>query len=309
MKGAAGNSKLEEKVTQLLQWSTKAPLIKLSSEKFNYFARTKPKNYSIVAMFTALKPQRRCTICQEAKGEFDIVANSYRVSSEFSSKLFFVMIDIDEGGAEAFQALRLTSAPTYFHFPGTGKRQPEDSFSASRFGISAEALAKWVAERTDVHFTIVRPPNYTAMMIWLVAVLLGLIIAYWNRENLSTLFDPTKWAILAMGLVFIMISGQMWNVIRGPPFSHRNPQTGEAGYFSGTGQYQFIAETYIVLGLYAAMSLGVVLINRDTTLPLSPSAEKVTLIIGLILLVGVFSFLLSIFKMKYHGYPYRLFFG
>ena len=64
MKGAARNSKLEEKVTQLLQWSTKAPLIKLSSEKFNYFARTKPKNYSIVAMFTALKPQRRCTICQ-----------------------------------------------------------------------------------------------------------------------------------------------------------------------------------------------------------------------------------------------------
>ena len=24
-----------------------------------------------------------------------------------------------------------------------------------------------------------------------------------------------------------MISGQMWNQIRGPPFAHRNPQTGE----------------------------------------------------------------------------------
>ena len=43
--------------------------------------------------------------CREAKGEFDIVANSYRVSSEFSSKLFFVMIDIDDNGADAFQAV------------------------------------------------------------------------------------------------------------------------------------------------------------------------------------------------------------
>jgi len=25
----------------------------------------------------------------------------------------------------------------------------------------------------------------------------------------------------------MMISGQMWNHIRGPPYAHRNPQTGE----------------------------------------------------------------------------------
>ncbi len=70
--------------------------------------------------------------------------------------------------------------------------------------------------------------------------------------------------------VFVMISGQMWNHIRGPPFSHRNPQTGEVvsssyvhvcmyvlficglyvqGYFSGTSQYQFIAETYFIFVL------------------------------------------------------------
>ena len=27
--------------------------------------------------------------------------------------------------------------------------------------------------------------------------------------------------------IMVMISGQMWNHIRGPPFAHRNPQTGE----------------------------------------------------------------------------------
>ena len=28
-------------------------------------------------------------------------------------------------------------------------------------------------------------------------------------------------------IAFIMISGQMWNHIRNPPYAHRNPQTGE----------------------------------------------------------------------------------
>ena len=36
-----------------------------------------------------------------------------------------------------------------------------------------------------------------------------------------TLFCHTQ------GVIFVMISGQMWNQIRGPPFAHRNPQTGD----------------------------------------------------------------------------------
>lgn len=28
-------------------------------------------------------------------------------------------------------------------------------------------------------------------------------------------------------VVFAMTSGQMWNHIRGPPYAHRNPQTGQ----------------------------------------------------------------------------------
>jgi len=28
-------------------------------------------------------------------------------------------------------------------------------------------------------------------------------------------------------VIFAMTSGQMWNHIRGPPFMHKNPQTGQ----------------------------------------------------------------------------------
>lgn len=46
-------------------------------------------------------------LLREAHDEFQIVANSWRYSSHYSSELFFVMVDIDEGGVEAFQQVLL----------------------------------------------------------------------------------------------------------------------------------------------------------------------------------------------------------
>ena len=43
---------------------------------------------------------------REAHDEFQVVANSWRYSNHYTSELFFVMVDIDEGGVEAFQQVR-----------------------------------------------------------------------------------------------------------------------------------------------------------------------------------------------------------
>lgn len=43
-----------------------------------------------------------------------------------------------------------------------------------------------------------------------------------------------------------MISGQMWNHIRGPPLMHRNQQ-GSITYIHNSSQGQFIVETYIII--------------------------------------------------------------
>lgn len=88
----------------------------------------------------------------EAFDEFTILANSWRYSQQYSSDLFFVKVDIDEDGMDAFQQVRtsscvsdflpaveyvvlqmhLTTAPTYFHFPATGKRKAEDKYDIAR---------------------------------------------------------------------------------------------------------------------------------------------------------------------------------
>lgn len=43
-----------------------------------------------------------------------------------------------------------------------------------------------------------------------------------------------------------MVSGQMWNHIRSPPFVHKT-QSGGIAYIHGSSQGQFIFETYIII--------------------------------------------------------------
>ncbi|CAF1212756.1 unnamed protein product, partial [Didymodactylos carnosus] len=93
---------LSEKIEQLTEWSLKKPVIRLNNERFKHYVKTPPRNYSMIIMLTALSPQRQCAICKQAHDEFQIVAQSWRYSSAFSNKIFFAMVDFDEG-SEVFQ--------------------------------------------------------------------------------------------------------------------------------------------------------------------------------------------------------------
>lgn len=65
-----------------------------------------------------------------------------------------------------------------------------------------------------------------AVVMGLLVILIGGLL-YIRRKNLEFLYNRTYWAIGALCVVFAMTSGQMWNHIRGPPYAHRNPQTGQ----------------------------------------------------------------------------------
>lgn len=65
-------------------------------------------------------PHRGCSICRQAHDEFLIVANSWRFSPHFSTKLFFAMVDYDEG-SDIFQQLGINSAPVFLYFSEKGK--------------------------------------------------------------------------------------------------------------------------------------------------------------------------------------------
>lgn len=296
---------LNEKIEQLTDWSLKKPVIRLNTENFKHFVKTNIKNYSVIVMLTALNTQRQCQICRPADNEYQIIAQSWRYSGQFSNKLFFAMVDFDDA-PEVFQMLKTASAPQFIHFPRKGKPKSADFFDISRVGFSAEQIAKWVYERSDIQIKIFRPPNYSGFLLLVIVSLMVGAILYVKRNNLEFLYNKNTWSFIVIGFILIFISGQMWNQIRNPPPVHRS-ESGQIGFFAGSHGYQFIAETYIVLVLYGAIIAGFICMNEAPAV--DDTNKKSSVILCGVLLVSIFfSIILYIFRSKYQGYPYRLFF-
>ncbi|KYN07337.1 Tumor suppressor candidate 3 [Cyphomyrmex costatus] len=297
-----GNS-LAERVQQLSEMTMKKSILKFNLSKFKQYIKAPPRNYSIIVMFTAMTPHRQCQICRHANDEFTIVANSFRYSNLFSNKLFFVSIDFDEG-PEVFRLLKLNTAPVYMHFPPKGKPKAADTMDIQRVGFSAEAIAKWIGERTDIQIRIFRPPNYSGTVGFALLVVIVAVGLYLRRNNLDFIYNKNLWGFCALFFVTNMTSGQMWNHIRGPPLVHKSPN-GNVAYIHGSSQGQFIVETYMVMIMNGAVVLGMILMTEAAARKGDVKKRKILAVIGAVLVALFFSFLLSIFRNKAQGYPYR----
>ncbi|KAK6620474.1 hypothetical protein RUM44_006875 [Polyplax serrata] len=266
-----------------------------------------PRNYSMIIMFNAMAPQRQCVICRYASEEFQIVANSFRYSQAYSNKLFFGVVDFDEG-TDVFNIMKLNTAPAFIHFPAKGKPKPADNMDIQRVGFGAEAIAKWINDRTDVQIRIFRPPNYSGAVAFFMifTVICGFLYVRRNTLDFSKFYNKNLWGTFALMFTLAMVSGQMWNHIRSPPFVHKM-QNGGIAYIHGSSQGQFIFETYIIIVLEGLMVLGMILMTE--------AAQKKDVIkrktlagIALFLFFIFFSLILAIFRTKAHGYPYSLLF-
>ncbi|XP_016103175.1 tumor suppressor candidate 3-like [Sinocyclocheilus grahami] len=55
---------MAEKVEQMMEWSSRRSVIRMNGDKFRRFVKAPPRNYSVIVMFTALQPQRQCSVCR-----------------------------------------------------------------------------------------------------------------------------------------------------------------------------------------------------------------------------------------------------
>ncbi|CAJ0942089.1 unnamed protein product, partial [Mesorhabditis belari] len=286
---------LDEKVRTLQDWLHKKPLMNLNMERWRNLVRSQPRNYSMFVMFTALSPGVNCPICKPAYDEFHILANSFRYAYPELKQAYFAIVDYEEA-PNIFQQMNLNTAPVLYHFGPklTGKKKPEQ-MDFQRHGIDADAMGRFIAEHTEIQIRVLRPPNYAAPVVVLLLVMLILGLLYMKRNNLEFLYNRTSWGCVCLCIVFVFMSGQMWNHIRGPPFVMTNPNTRETSFIHGSTQFQLISETYIVAVLYAAVTLGFILMNDPLDVK---SKSEVMVFIGLGLVAVFFSLLLSIFRSK-----------
>ena len=316
---------LDEKVRTLQEHLYKKPILHLNMDKWRSLVRTQPRNYSMFVMFTALSSSVNCAICKPAYDEFFILANSYRYAYTDSRLMYFALVDYEEAPA-IFQQMNLNTAPILYHFGAKtqGKKKPEQ-MDFSRHGFDADAMSRFVHDQTEVTIRVLRPPNYAAPVVVLLLALLVLGLLYMKRNNLEFLYNRTCWATICVFITFIFMSGQMWNHIRGPPFVMTNPNSRETSFIHGSTQYQLVAETYIVGILYAVVAFGFIYMNdsavaqektkeektskKSKQLPMLSMPPNAGVLLGLGLVVVFFSFHLSVFRSKYHGYPYSFLFS
>ena len=140
--------------------------------------------------------------------------------------------------------MKLNSAPVFMHFPAKGKPKKLDSMDIQRVGFGADAIAKWIGERTEVNIRVFRPPNYTGTIAMFALFCVTAVLVYMRRNNLEFLYNKNAWGLIALVFVFSMTSGQMWNHIRGPPLVHKT-QGGQVAYIHGSSQVSFRSVIFV----------------------------------------------------------------
>uniref|UniRef100_A0A914CGI9 Uncharacterized protein n=1 Tax=Acrobeloides nanus TaxID=290746 RepID=A0A914CGI9_9BILA len=169
--------------------------------------------------------------------------------------------------------------------------------------------------------------------IFWVILLLSLNILYLWINGTDIFFKRSFWGFLIVMFALTFISGQKWNQINGPPFAIRSSQSKEMHYIYPSNRVQLVAESLIVMSFYGAVALGVIFMNEafewkvdlkeKEGQQLSLKENKairskisryriykyIMIYAGLGIIVVFFSYLISIFRMKVHGYPLRFLFA
>lgn len=299
-----GGSSLSERVSQLKDITLKKTVIHMNGLKFKEYVKSTPRNYSFIVMLTAMESHRQCSICGYVYDEFMVAVKSFRMTYGISDVVFFGVVDFDSG-SDVFQLLKVNTAPVVMHFPPKGKMKNIDTLDMQRVGFSAEVIGRWITDRTELEFKVLRTPNYLGTFILFVTFFCGSVVMYFKQENIEYLQNKSVWAFIAVIFCLIMTSGQMWNHIRGPPFYHRS-SSGVNVYVHGSSQGQFIVETYIVFLLnvgFVACIIGI--IETNSSEGELRKRKKLLSIACMVSASFIFSLLLSIFRAKAGGYPYR----
>lgn len=96
--------------------------------------------------------------------------------------------------------MKLNTAPALIHFPPKGKPKPADNMDIQRVGFSAEAISKWIADRTDIQIRIFRPPNYSGAVAFFMVftVICGFLYMRRNTLDFSKFYNKNLWGTFAL---------------------------------------------------------------------------------------------------------------
>ncbi|KAL2833219.1 hypothetical protein BDW59DRAFT_138291 [Aspergillus cavernicola] len=273
---------------------------------------SKPRDYYAAVILTAMESRFGCVLCREFQPEFDLIARSWnKGSTPDDFKLLFGTLDFNNGKA-AFQRLMLQTAPVLLVFPPTIGPYARVDDSPMRFDFSGPISADQVYAWINRHLPdgpkppLVRPINYMRIVSG-VTILMGVVTLFTvlSPYILPIVRNRNLWAAFSLVAILLFTSGHMFNHIRKVPYVAGDGRGG-ISYFAGGFSNQFGMETQIVAAMYAVLSFSAIGLAMKVPRIADKKSQQVAVVIWGVVLLGTYSFLLSVFRAKNGGYPFFL---
>lgn len=170
---------------------------------------------------------------------------------------------------------------------------------------------------------IVRPVNY-ARILGVMTLLLGLVSVFTLALPylLPLLQNRNLWAAISLISVLLFTSGHMFNHIRKVPYVTGDGK-GSITYFAGGFSNQLGLESQIIAAICklfkkeprvnctdnaqdGVLSFTVIALTLKTSRIIDTKAQQASVVIWSVILLVMYSFLMSIFRTKSGGYPFFL---
>jgi len=264
------------------------------------------RTWSAAIQFTAMDKRRKCSPCKEFNPAWDTVAKAWtKAPTEHRNTHFFATIDFDNAQA-VFQRLNLMSAPVVTVYPAAeGSRKPASGRTdPSKYdfsnGFDAAPLAEQLSHHTPIPIPYQAPINWGKIASTVLSAAALLLFARFCKPVLTGRF---VWVIITVIPSLAFMGGLMFVQIRGSPWEMQNGQWLAQGHSNQFGkEVQMVA---IIYGALAGAFLALVLITPYV----SPARQRVQIYTLILIIAFIYSSLLSLFRFKNRGYPFKLFFS
>ncbi|KAG1756747.1 uncharacterized protein EDB91DRAFT_34069 [Suillus paluster] len=276
-------------------------LIRLNEQTYDLLTSSK-RDWSAAVQFTALNPQRRCAPCKEFDPSYTAVAKAWAAApKEKRDQHFFATLDFDDGYA-VFQKLSMASAPGVHVYPATEGPNASAKKAPFKYEFQHGFEAGPLAEQLSAHTPI--PIPYKAPLDWArlgsIASLVPIVTLIY-RFIKPALTNRWVWAAGTVSTSLVMTSGYMFTRIRGAPYVGQNGAWIAQGY-----QNQFGQEVQVIAMVYGILAGSFLMLIIVTPRQLSPGRQRTQVYLWTAVNFLVFSILVSLFRVKNPGYPFKL---
>ncbi|KAI9732870.1 MAG: oligosaccharyl transferase subunit ost3/OST6 [Cirrosporium novae-zelandiae] len=301
-----------DKFTEYHARSLSSTPLKLDSELYEYLTAA-PRNYTLAVELTALDAKFGCQLCKEFQPEWELLAKSWtKGDKKGESHVLFGTLDFIDGRS-IFQKLMLQTAPIILLFPPTvGPHAPTDTQPIrndfSQGPQSAEQIHGWLARHisSDPKPPLVRPINWLRIIMTSISILGAISFVSVAYPYFLPIIQNRKiWAAASLVMILLFTTGHMFNHIRKVPYIAGDGKGGVA-YFAGGFSNEFGIESQIIAMIYGVLSFTIIFLSTKVPTIADAKKQQLFVIIFSTVVFAVYSFLISIFRVKNGGYPFRL---